>query len=746
MPGNGTIPHPQLHTMPGTLCSIPSPVYTPPSPPLLTTASSSLNPLTDIARSSSSCPHPNPHLPSLPTPFPPLHHLPLLLLLLHSLVPAHTTATTPPAQIKCDVVVAGGSTAALATALTAATAAPNLTVCLTEPSAFLGGQLLSVPAIDFGEYNRRPENQARSFRELVAAVQRPAGCWVSVACFYAPDLQTAFIRPRLAALPNLRVFFNTTIRAAATTHSRSSTTDADAGTDGAGVAITSLTAVQRFARSPEAAAQPLSQALADWYSPTNSSFFDKRVLELTAPVFVEATEYGDVLATASLPFAQGTEQPAEDSHTTNDQCGQAATVTFFMTYLQQAPAQPPLVPPGSGEGLPFADPSRHPSCPGKNHPNCSVPSVWTYRRGVLGPGGSSGVDDINVGDTTQQNWGGGNDLDNMYPFTPLSAVRADVAGGRWAGGVNTTVLAALEQRAYGWYHAYKAFAGPEVGARMVLNASAALMPNGLSLPYLRDTRRSIGLGGFRLMHAAQAPGPNQTVQGYVFPDRVALGNYDADDHNIATASCSKPPYMTDYRDMLPFFVPFRALTNQNASNLLVAGKTLAQTFYANAASRLHPTEWTTGVAAGAAAVLMRWRGWTSTADVLAHVGELQAFLNSSTIGQPLAWTGLPAAPRTYACGLGRCLAVSTGGTHTNSTCSGACAPLAAAEWLAYGEFWAPDAAGTSIRATVATVLKKSTFSASSLPASDKRSVAQGTVCTLTAAGAAQFQNYYLCHL
>jgi hypothetical protein len=83
--------------------------------------------------------------------------------------------------------------------------------------------------------------------------------------------------------------------------------------------------------------------------------------------------------------------------------------------------------------------------------------------------------------------------------------------------------------------------------------------------------------------------------GVRFPDSVAFGNYPADDHNIDT--CTKPSYMSG-SSTLPYYIPFRALTHGEAPNLLVAGKTMATTFYANAASRLHPAEWSSGVAAG----------------------------------------------------------------------------------------------------------------------------------------------------
>jgi hypothetical protein len=42
---------------------------------------------------------------------------------------------------KCDILVAGGSTAAYAAAISAAAQGPHI-VCLTEPTSLLGGQLV----------------------------------------------------------------------------------------------------------------------------------------------------------------------------------------------------------------------------------------------------------------------------------------------------------------------------------------------------------------------------------------------------------------------------------------------------------------------------------------------------------------------------------------------------------------------------------------------------------------------------
>lgn len=44
-------------------------------------------------------------------------------------------------EVACDVVVAGGSTASLAAAITAAEADPTLAVCFTEITDWPGGQM-----------------------------------------------------------------------------------------------------------------------------------------------------------------------------------------------------------------------------------------------------------------------------------------------------------------------------------------------------------------------------------------------------------------------------------------------------------------------------------------------------------------------------------------------------------------------------------------------------------------------------
>ena len=86
------------------------------------------------------------------------------------------------------------------------------------------------------------------------------------------------------------------------------------------------------------------------------------------------------------------------------------------------------------------------------------------------------------------------------------------------------------------------------------------------------------------------------------------------------------------------------MTNAGADNLLVAGKTMATTFSANSATRLHPEEWSTGVAAGVAAGLLastaaEFRNFTKTHQLVAGDGyaRLRQMLLSPQVQQPLDW-------------------------------------------------------------------------------------------------------------
>lgn len=528
----------------------------------------------------------------------------ILLCLVAAAIPRFCDAATPVTLDEFDVVIAGGSTAAFAAALAAAES--GVRTALLEPTDWIGGQLTSsgVPAVDEAWHTvrskspqeaslnvariaRDPANITPNFLAALKAIDEPGDCWVSRFCF-CPD---SFLKRQLLPLERqagerLTVFLNTVVKSVELNGERTR--------------IVSLTAIERTPK-PRLAAKGYdrlpSQDLPDWYSPEPSPRFDKRTLQFQAagspteraPVFIDATEWGELLALADAPYLQGVE--GEDGGTAGDDtCGQA-TVYCFVEEFCEIPTDEKTCDFGIGDlGL-----GQY-----RDRPD-AWQKIWTYRR-IRGDGPPA------PGDLCLQNWGysvklreGGNDYPFGYLFKPRSATIAERDD--WQGGVDLQVMAQAEQRALAWHHWFKHHSPDGINPRQIrLNSDVLGTSHGLAkLPYIRDTRRSIGLDGF-VLKFADLTGPASAKTGTKFDDRIALGAYPADIHGLA--GCDYPTYIDAAHDTLPFYIPFRALTNERVGNLLVAGKTMAQSFLANSATRLHPIEWSTGTAAGVVAASM----------------------------------------------------------------------------------------------------------------------------------------------
>jgi len=348
-----------------------------------------------------------------------------------------------------------------------------------------------------------------------------------------------------------------------------------------------IDAVELVQRTPRAGVSlsgfdvPYSQQLRDWYSSEGSSRFAKARLRLVPRgakmVVVDATELGDGLVLAGAPLLQGTERDERRPADTVQGCGQAIA---FAAYVQQGTTTEG--PPPPRERAAVAPSSRY------SLDNHTWSSVWSYRR----------VAATAEPQVSLQAWGGvagdGNDYPFGYHLLPPPPEAPPRSG--WNGGVNLTTLAAAEAYALGWLgwyanHTPASMRPPTV----VAGARGSGTASGLAkLPYVRDTRRSVGLGGFVLRSADLSAATR-------FADRVGIGDYlYYDVHGVQ--GCAPPKFPSS--PLQPYYLPLRALTTSAASatNLLVAGKTMAQTQAANAATRLHPVEWASGTAAGVLAV------------------------------------------------------------------------------------------------------------------------------------------------
>jgi hypothetical protein len=509
-----------------------------------------------------------------------------------------------PAPLRFDIVIAGGSTAALAAAFAAAE--EGASVALLEPTDWIGGQLTSsgVPAVDEAWHKittddgkvlldvaavaRDPRNMTPFFRDALAAIGNPGGGWVSRYCFEPKKLLDGFLVPRERGLADrLTIFRDTVVKRAETDGRR----------------ITALEAIRRTPRPGVDGYDRLpSREVADWYSPSDSQRFTKETLRFEGAIFIDATEWGELLALSGAPYLQGAE-PSEDALEGDDTLGQSTVYCFVQRMHAEPVESPQSFEPVEGLGL--GDYRERPEAWQK---------IWTYRR-VLGDGPTAAPDQLSL-----QNWGysprhqeGGND----YPFGYLLLSKAKTSAQRddWRGGVDIDVLAAAEKRAFAWHDWFrKAAPAPMNPDQFTLDGASLGTRHGLAkLPYVRDTRRSVGAGGF-VLKLADLVGSIENQQlvrqtGTVFPDRIALGAYPADIHPLM--GYEYPPQVLENHPTLPFYVPLRALTNDGFDNLLVAGKTMAQTFLANSATRLHPIEWSSGAACGVVAADLAKRNETT---------------------------------------------------------------------------------------------------------------------------------------
>jgi len=499
-------------------------------------------------------------------------------------------------EIHCDVLVIGGSTSALFAALHAAREGAR--TCLVEPTDWAGGQLTAggVPAVDFAwrenaqgvdtkAAHKDRRNNHHEFSDWLEAIGNPGDCTVSRHCFLPRRLLRGPIAKAIQSEPNLRVFYNTVPIAVET---------APAGNK---VEISTVRAVARFAKKGGDFAgyeRVLSAAIEDWYSPRETEDFRKQRLVFVPRqghkmLVIEASEFGDVLALTNSRYLVGEdlfEGSAEQQYSGR---GQSFTATFNLSIGDHGRAS------RMAGWLTGAPPDKHEF----NLGSYGWDGVWRYRR-------LSGAGPPAAGQTSVMNWrqgavNNGNDYAERHLFLSYAAARRDVAENRWRGGIDIAALRGAERRSRDFCRWFAGEAPEELRHLIYVDAESVETRHGFyKFPYLRESRRSIGYGGFLLCawDLSFFPGPT----GFPFADRVATTVYDYDIH--ALDECAETPEtpVAPWRNHpKPFYLPLRAFSNDTTANLIVAGKCMAQSYLANAATRTQPGEVVSGTAAGVAA-------------------------------------------------------------------------------------------------------------------------------------------------
>ena len=487
---------------------------------------------------------------------------------------------TAPAQVaeeRCDVLVAGAGMGGIGAAL--AVARHGLTACLTEETDWIGGQATAggVSALDENKFieisggSRSYYEFRNGIRAEYGGVANPGRCYVSALCF-EPKIGVKVLE-RMIANPRIRVFRRT--------------------------AIVEL--------SKETGGQFVS-ALA-WH-------FDKRApVRFRFRYVLDATEAGDLLPLAGLPYVVGSEAKADtgEPHAAekpNPGCVQSFTYPFAVErrdgerHTIDRPADYDEVrkrqdftlkvnyPVELGWRGPFEYGFYGDDPPIPN--NMSPGPFFSWRRLRVQP------TEIALMNWPRQDYAAESILDRAPADLAAILQRA-----------KRTSLAFL-------YWMQHDLAHPELLLRPDLMGSE----DGFSkYPYIRESRRMLARGRVVEQDIVDEyqPGPRARW----FDDAIGTGFYMVDIHPCGANERG--------RMMMPrpFQIPMAALLPKQRANFLPAGKAIGVTHLTNGAFRLHPIEWMVGEAAGTIASLsLRASG---NPDVRAIQREL------AMAGVPIVW-------------------------------------------------------------------------------------------------------------
>ncbi len=519
--------------------------------------------------------------------------------------------TAAAAAIECDVLVVGGGTGGVAAALAAARR--GRVVHLIEETDWLGGQLTAqgVSALDEHEHIERFGGTASYYALRNALRDRyrvrageagrrpdfnPGNCWVTRLAFepaVAVDVIGELLRPHVEA-KRLHVHLRTKLAAV--------TVDGDR--------IASLRALE----------------------------LDRgRMLRFHPTIVLDATELGDVLPLADVPYRVGAETVADtgEPHAQplerKPDCVQSFTYTFG---LERRPdgERHAIALPADYERFRASQPYRltievhggeiygeqsgwlayklFDTMPGTKG------SLWTYRRLVdRAQFGSAYANDLSM-----INWPGNDYRDAGLLDRPARDVAAALSAGKRVS------LGFLR-----WLQTEAPATGERVGApEIALQPAIMGSADGLSKhPYIREARRIVAMRTIVeqdvAVHAQAGPRARHC------DDSVGVGWYPIDIHRAGPedvgVSCRTRPFQ----------IPLGALVPIRVDNLFAAAKNIGTTHITNGCYRLHPVEWNIGEAAGAlAAFALDCR---TSARSVCERDDLRARFQSTLADErmPLVW-------------------------------------------------------------------------------------------------------------
>jgi hypothetical protein len=508
--------------------------------------------------------------------------------------------------LRADLLILGGGVGGCAAALAALE--NGLTVVMTEEYAWIGGQFTSqaVPPDEHGWIEsfgctaryRRFREDVRSFYRthypLKSGVRDSAGLnpgngWVSPLC-HEPRVALAVLQARLA--PYL--------------------------------------SAQRLRILNHCKLQKVALDGADRIASVTVSHEDGRVLVLSAPFMLDATENGDLLPLAEVEHVTGSESRSMTGEPSAGELArpnnvQAISVCFVLDeqpdknntitpptdYAYWRSYVPSLTPPWPGPLLSWnglnprtMEQMRYNFNPHREKPGL-FSGLWAFRRII---DRSQFDDGFFSSDLCLVNW----------PM--IDYMVADILHG--TESQRAQHIAAARQLSLSMLHWLQTEAprpGGGIGSPgLRLRGDITGTEDGLAMaPYIREARRIRAFRTITETDVSSAYRPGDTLAER-YDDSVGVGYYRIDLHPSTGGD--------NYIDVpsLPFRIPLGALIPQRVTNLLASAKNIGTTHITNGCYRLHPVEWNIGESA-ALLIVYCMRHKTTPHALYRNHGQLTAF-------------------------------------------------------------------------------------------------------------------------
>ena len=357
---------------------------------------------------------------------------------------------------------------------------------------------------------------------------------------------------------------------------------------------------------------------------------DGRIHDVQARVFIDATDTGELLRLAQLPYRLGKEAASDfdepDAPATADPLDQQPCTHVLALRRSRTPGPVAPAPPAyaawRAHTLPhFEHLLFSPHLPGRGRGESATLPLeaegmtldwWRYRRVVSRTQWTDGRDDVTLVNWAQNDYARHPLLDGPLPQPQIEAAARELS---------LCLLHWLHTEAPRQLgHSSSGHGFPEWQPATDMLGT----PDGLAQQtYVRESRRIAAHTTLTQCDLLCAPTERE--------DAVGIGAYNLDIHPTCVSS-----HGVNAR-VQPFVLPLGVFIPQHASNLLPACKNLGVTHLANACTRVHPVEWLAGEVAGLMAAQLVEQVLPSHAllDSKAQRQALQRTLHQA--GIPTAW-------------------------------------------------------------------------------------------------------------